>query len=347
MSATSQVTTFSDLYTDLQNRVRAQTSVTATENIAKRLINTALQDIAMATDFHLPWLERRGILITHSTYTTGTVAITAAARTTVTGTSTAWNTAVTGMGFNNARATGKMTFSGGTDIYGVSTVDSDTQITLESRWIGSALSGASYVYFEDEYALASDFLRLVDLQFFSSAYNIRYIGRDEFRRRYPRPNISGRPKAACLLDLGFSGSTAPIRRVQLFPYPDAVYNIPYTYITNNLAVSTAGTEATALSAADDEPNMPLRLRGGIVLHALASWYRDRGNDTRSREVLGEYQAFMSRMLSDQEIATHRTMRIRPRVSGYVSRASRPYRQLGGRLISINNAFDRLEDRGSE
>ena len=36
MSTTSQVTTYSDLYTDLQVRTRETTGVTATENIAKR-----------------------------------------------------------------------------------------------------------------------------------------------------------------------------------------------------------------------------------------------------------------------------------------------------------------------
>ena len=45
MSATSQLTTFSDLYTDLQNRVRVTTGVTATENQAKRYINIALHDL--------------------------------------------------------------------------------------------------------------------------------------------------------------------------------------------------------------------------------------------------------------------------------------------------------------
>src|SRR5258706_301059 len=83
--------------------------------------------------------------------------IATSARTTVTGSSTLWNTAVTGMGFNNARVGGKMRFDT-TDVYTVSTVGSDTAITLASRYIGdSALSGSTYSYFEDEYALAADY----------------------------------------------------------------------------------------------------------------------------------------------------------------------------------------------
>jgi hypothetical protein len=49
VSSTSQLTTFSDIYTDLQNRVRVTTSVTATETQAKRYINIALQDMHLGT----------------------------------------------------------------------------------------------------------------------------------------------------------------------------------------------------------------------------------------------------------------------------------------------------------
>ena len=64
MSATSQLTTFSDLYTDLQNRVRAATGVTATENQAKRYINIALHDMALGFQYKMPWLEREAYIRT-------------------------------------------------------------------------------------------------------------------------------------------------------------------------------------------------------------------------------------------------------------------------------------------
>ena len=91
MSSTSQVTTFADLYTDLQNRVRVTTSVTATENQAKRYINIALQDMHLGFDYTFPWAERSGRLITQPQYTTGTVTATIGS-TAITGTSTTWNT---------------------------------------------------------------------------------------------------------------------------------------------------------------------------------------------------------------------------------------------------------------
>ena len=54
MSATTQVTDFSDLYTDLQNRARVATSITATEEQAKRYVNTSLHDIHMNYDYRFP-----------------------------------------------------------------------------------------------------------------------------------------------------------------------------------------------------------------------------------------------------------------------------------------------------
>lgn len=342
MSVTTQVTDFNDLFTDLQNRIRGQTGVTATENIAKRHINTALMDIALATEYKLPWLERRAVLRTHDDYSTGTVAVTAGS-TTVTGTSTAWATA-NSYGENNARTTGKLLLGGGSDVYRITTVGSDTSITLTDRYVASSdlAAGSSYIYFEDEYALASDFLRPLDFQLFSDVLSIPLVSRLEFRRMYPRPNISGRPKVATLLDIGFGTSTTPVRRVQFYPYPDATYLIPYTYITSNLAVSSTGVEATALSANADEPNLPLRYRHLIVLHALENWYRDRRDDARSQEAKAEYTDGMLRLLSDQEVGTHMKAQIVPRVGLYSNHAVRPYTKGAGKRWDINGEFDRFQ-----
>ena len=66
MSLTSQVTTFLDLYTDLQNRCRVTTGVSATETQAKRYINIALADFNLGFQHKLPWLERTAQLRTHA-----------------------------------------------------------------------------------------------------------------------------------------------------------------------------------------------------------------------------------------------------------------------------------------
>ena len=340
MSTTSQVTTFSDLYTDLQNRVRVQTGVTATENQAKRYINIALQDLHLGFDYVLPWAERRAILRTHAPYTTGTVSISAGS-TTLTGSSTLWLTDNT-YGEDNARTTGKLILAGGTNIYQISAVCGETCITLEQRYVGSAaLSAATYTYFEDEYALASDFLRPVDFRSFSDAMTLPLIGRAEWRRYYPRPNVSGRPRVACLFDLAFSGNTTPVRRVVFYPYPDNTYNIPYSYVSNAVAVTSAGVEGTTLLNDTDEPTMPLRYRHAIVFHALQHWYRDKRDDARSEQAKAEYVDIMTRITGDQDMGTHVKPQIQPRMGMYTRDVYRPYSKRGGRRIDLNGEFDRF------
>lgn len=334
MAVTSQVTTFSDLYTELLDAVRESTSVTATSNIAKRYINIALQD--MHIDSRFWWAIRRDTIVTHAPYSTGTVTISQGA-TALTGASTAWTTA-NAFGQNNARVGGKISLSGVSDVYDVTAVGSATSITLGQRSTGSDLSAASYTYYEDEYALATDFWQPVDDRQFTDDRAITLIGSREFYRRWPRNNVTGYPHTATLIELGPSGSVTPRPRVLFHPAPSTAMLIPYRYITANLAVASDGTGATALSGDTDEPIVPLRYRYAIVLHALFHWYRDRKDDARSKEAQAEYTALVQRIRSDTQpsddhprlsIKTHRNRFIR------VGRTRARY--------DIDNRFDRFED----
>lgn len=340
MSTTSQLTTFNDLYTDLQNRVRISTGVAASENQAKRYINVALHDMHLGNEYKFPWAERASSLITHARYTTGTVTI-AQGATALAGASTAWNTA-TGLGFNNMRAGGKVTFSGHVEPYEISSVSSDTAAVLTDSYVGSAISAGSYVYYEDEYALASDFFRPLDMSFFDSNREIQLIDKDRFYRAFPRNTQTGKPRWAMLIDKAPSGSTARIRRIVFAYPPDAVYKISYRYITKNLAVSSAGVQAESLSADADEPLVPLRYRHAILYHALCNWYRDKKDDSRADGVWAQYVDIMQRISGDVELGA-RTPKFMPNVSGYVGAARRPYRHRGrARGYTTGNAFDRME-----
>jgi hypothetical protein len=340
MSATSQVTTFSDLYTDLQNRVRATTSVTATENQAKRYVNIALHDMHIGFDYRFPWAERSAVLRTRPQYSTGTLTATKGSAS-ITGSSTAWNTA-DDFSITNVRANGKIRIAGAIDPYTVLSVSTETSATLTSVFVETTTSGATYVYYEDEYDLASDFLRPVDAQRFSDQMSIDLIGRTEFRRRYPANSTPGRPTVATIIDSAPSGNTTPIRRVRLHPAPSTTIRIPYTYITGNLAVSSAGVAAANLSSDTDEPIVPLRYRHAIVFGALYHWYRDKKDDARTDAAKQEYIDLVMRMAGDMEVGAVRPQ-IRPRVQGYVRRAKRPYSGGAGRRYDVGGRFDRMED----
>lgn len=301
MAVNTQPATLSELRVDVREKLR-EASQTAFNTVVDRHLNEALHDMHLGNPIGIPfWAVRKGVLITHAPYTDGTVDIAAATRTTVTGTTTLWNTAVTGFGFNNARVGGKMTFSGLTDVHEVSAVGGDTSITLTSRYTGDALTAATYIYVEDEYALASDFGRFADLRLFSTDLNIPLIGPLEFRRRFPRNSTQGKPKVASHIQIGFSGTSVPQHRVILSPVPSAVYSIPYDYITTNLAVSSAGVEQAQMTADTDEPILPLRYRMALVYHAVDAFYENRSDDSRSDKERSRYIDFMKRISGDSNI----------------------------------------------
>lgn len=339
MSTSTTPTTFSDLQTDLLNRVRANTSDSSQTTLAKRYLNMALHDVHIQQNW--PWAERRATLKTHATYTTGTVSIALATRTTVTGSGTAWNTAVTGMGFNNARAGGKLTFSGASDVYTVSSVASDTSLTLTDRYVGdSALSAASYTYFEDEYALASDFFRLVDSRELQGDITLTVLSRQEFYRRHPRNSTTGRPVSCTIIDLAPSGSPGQQPRLLLHPAPDAVYNVPYRYVTSNLAVSSAAAEQTQMSADADEPIIPLRYRHVLVFYAQTLWYTDYKDDpTRAQAAGAQYSDLVKRIANDT-IPERDRPRLASSRSRYLRLVAGP-RRTGSRSYQTGSEFDDL------
>lgn len=321
MSVTTQVTTFSDLYGDLISRVRITSGVTATDNVAKRFINIALQDMHLGFDYKFPWAERASTITTQAQYTTGTVSATQGS-TTLTGSGTSWNTA-NAFSVNNMRAGGKVRIAGALNPYEISSVSTDTGAVLTSKFTEATISGGSYVYYEDTYALASDFLRPIDAQRFSDDVSIELISRTEFRRRYPANAIPNRPSVACIVDLAPSGNTTPIRKVRFHPPPSTNLTIPYSYVTSNLALSSTGVAQANLSADADEPIVPLRYRHVIVFHALYHWYRDKKDDARMESARAEYTDAMIRVVSDLEVGAVRPQ-IRPRIQGYASGAQRPW-----------------------
>jgi hypothetical protein len=333
---------FADLYNDLVNRIREQTGVTSTNQQAQRYINIALLDMHVGTEYKLPWAESSAVLRTKSKYTTGTIAVTKGS-TTVTGSSSLWNTA-NDFSENNVIAGGKITLNATDEVYEVDAIASDTSLTLTTKYIGDTVaSDGSYVYFEDDYALDASFLRFVDTRSFNPERNIPIVSRTDFRRMYPSNDLTGYPEVATIVNKDFSGSATPVRKVRLHRAPDKEYLIPYDFITNKLAVSAAGVRQESLSADTDEPIVPYRYRHAITAFALYIWYRDKKDDmARAKSAQSDYVDIMIRMTSDQEVGSPRP-KIRPIRSPYVSRANRPYSGSGSRNIS-SDGFDQLRDR---
>lgn len=340
MGAATQPKTFLDLWTSLLNKVREQTTVTPTSNQAKSYINTGLQDMHIGYGERFPWAERKGRITTQAPYSTGTVSISKGSST-LTGVGTAWNTN-NAFGVKNARKPGHIVIAGQSVIYDVSSVGSDTSITLSSQYVDSDQAAATYLYFEDEYDLSTDFLRPMDMQYFNKKMGIGIVDRTKFRRHYPTNSVTGDPVVACIVDRAFDGNTTPIRRVQFWKPPNAAFSIPYDFVTNKLAVTAAGTAAESLTNDDDEPIVPFMYRHAIVLYGLYNWYRDKKDDARSTEANSEYVDLIIRISGDTEIGERRPV-LQPSMGGYRRRARAPYSQGRSSRYTTGTRFDQMQD----
>ena len=340
MAVSDTPTTFLELRTHFLEVLRDLARGIAVPNtVANRYLNLGLQAMHQEDWW---WAERAAVLLTHDDYTTGTLSIALATRTTVTGVSTLWATAVEGMGFNNARAGGKLTV-GTTDVYTVSSVESDTSLTLTDRFVGTtALSGQSYTYFEDEYALASDYWRPIDLRYFDADRTIQIIGPQEFYARFARNTQLVPPRFAALIERGPSASVALRPRVVFAPPPDRQMIIPYRYHTTGLAVTSAGVASANLSADTDQPIVPLRWRIAVVYKALELWSGDQRDAPRTAFSASKYGELMGLARQAAIGHQHDTPRLQPKLEHYRAHAMAPYSRRT-RRYTTGSRFDRLLD----
>jgi hypothetical protein len=335
---------FADLYTDLVNRIREQTGVTATDNQAKRYINLALLDMHIGTQYKVSWAERDAVLRTKAKYTTGTISVNKGDNKVI-GVGTAFS-GDDAFGVKNVVPGGKITLGGNDEVYEVLSVESNTQLTLVTDFISTSILTAdenTFIYFEDDYFLADDFLRFVDTRSFNPSRHISIISRTQFRRQHVANDVTGYPTVATIMDRSFGSTTAPVRKVRFSRAPDKEYLIPYEYITDKLAVSAAGEEAVYLVEDTDEPIVPYRYRAILTHYALSIWYRDKKDDLkRAESARKDYESLMTRMTEDQEIGAPRA-RLQPKHGPYKRRAQQPYSGSGSRKISASG-FDEMRDR---
>jgi len=112
-----------------------------------------IQDNEICTNIYnhdFSFLTDYGEINTTPSYTTGTVSVTQDS-TTVTGSETSWTSSMVGR---------YIKIADDDEYYEISSVDSSTQITLTSAYIGSTASGQSYTIYKIFYPLASDFKKM-------------------------------------------------------------------------------------------------------------------------------------------------------------------------------------------
>ena len=237
-------------FENMQDDVFSATGLDATGDLAA--VKRALNAVARNVEYAHNWRHRLkdGYLSTVTPYATGTVTATNASAT-VTGSGTTFATFTAGAK--------KFALAYSSPWYYASR-DSATQLTLtqSQTYAEDTATDSDFVLYADTYDLATDVLSLAD---------------DSFRLHTARPNgtldwvpmsrldrdhyihgVTGRPQAWS----EEPDYTAGTRRVRVYPIPDAVYRVRYSY----------WKKYTDMSGSSDECDVPEERRELVVWGAI-------------------------------------------------------------------------------
>jgi hypothetical protein len=107
------------------------------------------------------------------------------------------------------------------------TYASATSGTLDRPYDGTTATGAGYSLYQSIYLLPPDCRLLEDDAFCSTLGEMTRFTHEQLSESDPNRTMTGTPTAwASVMD---DHSVPPRQQVEVWPYPDAVYSLPYTY----------------------------------------------------------------------------------------------------------------------
>lgn len=214
--------------------------------------------------------------------------------------------------------------------YHVSTIDSVTQITLETDWSEDTIEAAdatSFVFARNQYKLPKETDQILNITIDGQKVStLVYIGKDEFRKLQGRsPTLLACPR---YYTISRRDTDDDFQYIEVWPTPDRDYNCHIDYTVRILSLEDSD---------DCYPIIPDRYRACLYYATLAEFYytvmRDSANGDRA---FRDYQNFYTRMANDKW-ATDDTMQILP-ARKYVRPRSRRYR------VSMDaETFGKLDD----
>ena len=222
----------------------------------QRYLNLAHSDVAKARDW--PEVVRRDVVTLTAPYTTGTVDTDGT--TTVAGTGTAWTTeGVAGrkfaLGYRNP-------------FYTIASADSETGITLDDAYLGSNVSGSTYVIYEDRVSMPTGCNRILAIWLHDDDRRIPLNHRHDLDLHgwISYTTQADTPYEYAVIERNSSGGM----RIQVGPFaPDKKYHLEVLYrasVTESKFPGDSGTNVTL-----DNDRMDLVIQRALYL----AYKRDR------------------------------------------------------------------------
>jgi hypothetical protein len=265
-------------------------------------INTRYQQICM--DSKWAWLHAQYDVNLKAPYTEGTASAENGSYDLV-GVGTEWST--------NLEQKNLFWFSGGTATYHVSDVDSQTELSLESKFSEDDLDDATYTAVQNQYRLPVEVDQLKQIVV-NGGVKVELVGPDELSIYKARdPQALGTPRFASLIRRDTDDDAT---YVEFYPSPDRSYTVEIGY-----SVRIYGLE----DAEDCYPIIPDRYRACLFYGACADFATiTLKNPTIGQAMQVQFNSFYGQMKSKKEI-TDQDLRLMPQ-RNYVKRATRGRRQ---------------------
>lgn len=285
------VPTFSTLQTELADELGENSSDTDVLTRIGRWLNETFEDIhSRQADWK--WSRTIKELVLTTPYTTGTVTVNNGS-TTVTGSGTSFTTSWLHRLFWIASHPVN---------YLVASVDSATQLTLETAWQGSNLSGQAYTLVQHRYPLDNQAHESGVIQFVNphSDDPLEEVDMEIFIRREPTRRELGEPRYYAIWGQELSSATVNANAPLFYPshYPSSAMVLPYFFHQQYDRIS--GSNKFPLPARFYRP----LLTAGVKLRS-GKFDNEQGNELRA-----EYEGMISVMLVDNAKAGDRIYRFR-------------------------------------
>lgn len=245
-----------------------------TRTKVKAYINMTGRDIWTAHE----WRERRdeGTITTVAPYSTGSVS---SSSTTITGSGTTFPSYTAGL------ATFALSYSD--PPYTIATRDSATQLTLADAYNETALSGSTYVAFQDVYTLGSTVERLIDIRLLATGYDgpLGALTERRLEQVATIPGEAGKPTVYAVLPQTAAG----LKKVRVWPVPDAAYRLKYRFLKTY----------TDMSADADECVVPETRRDLLVCGTLRWAYRLAGQYQKAQNEDARFEALLLKHIKNE------------------------------------------------
>lgn len=304
------ITTFQDIYTAAMGWARQPTDNTTLLNRMKDAVNMKYEDVAVHKKWQ--WLMAEDAVSIIGVYTTGTVTVTQGSAS-VTGVSTTWTD-------DSIDTTYKFKVDGYDEIYDISTVGSNTSITLADTYKGDDATSVAYRIWKDVYELPNTVREVDQVWVDHRSFPARAVGMKKMRElKNLWPTDTDKVLAFTLIQDSSDGD----RQLQIFPVPDEDYTLHYTY----------AKRITRLSDDEDEPLIPIGYRHVLVYGALEEWALQAGNPQLVTLYSSKYVDLLRRLAHDTEITD----------DFLTIKVDQPWRRKDrgfGRRIDYGDVFDR-------